>query len=111
MWWKIIIIVILGLTVIIAVALVNGSHRWQSATKTMNAKLEEVWLPIEPRRYDSIFTGLGVEYSLSSLFTILHTFDLERPRKMGKMGRVIKVSFQCLNLHFFSKRVMGLLPL
>ena len=53
MWWKITILVILGLTVMIAVALVYGSHRWQSATKTMHAKMEAARLPIEPRRYDS----------------------------------------------------------
>lgn len=53
MWWKITILVILGLTAIIAVALIYGSHRWQSATKTMHANLEAARLPIEPTRYDS----------------------------------------------------------
>lgn len=48
MWWKIILFVILGLTVIIAAVLAYGSRRWQSATKTMYAKLEAARLSIEP---------------------------------------------------------------
>lgn len=50
--WKIILLIILGLTVIIAIALVYGYIRWQSATKEMHARLEAARLPIEPRTYD-----------------------------------------------------------
>lgn len=53
MWWKIILFVILGLTVIIVIAIAYGSRRWQSATKRMHAKLEEARLPIELTKYDS----------------------------------------------------------
>lgn len=52
MWWKIILFVILGLTAIIAVALIYGSSRWRSATKEMHVKLEEARLPIKTMRYD-----------------------------------------------------------
>jgi hypothetical protein len=52
MWWKIILFVILGLTVIIAVALLYGSNRWQSVTKEMSAKLEGARLPMETKKYD-----------------------------------------------------------
>ena len=44
--------VILGLTVIITVALVYGSIRWQSGTKEIHTKLEAARLPIEPKTYD-----------------------------------------------------------
>ena len=53
MWWKIIIFVILGLAVIIAAAIAYGTRRWESATKTMHAKLEAARLSIKPKRYDS----------------------------------------------------------
>jgi hypothetical protein len=52
MWWKILLYVILGLAAIIAVVLVYGSRRWQSATKEIHAKLEEAHLPIKTTRYD-----------------------------------------------------------
>lgn len=51
MEWKIILFVILGLTAIIAVALVYGSNRWQSATNEMHAKLEAARLPIGAKKY------------------------------------------------------------
>ncbi len=44
---------ILFVAAIIAVALVYGSLRWQSVTKTMHAKLEAAQFPIESTRYDS----------------------------------------------------------
>jgi hypothetical protein len=53
MWWKMILLVILGLMVIITVALVYGSSRWQSSTKEMHTKLEAERIPIAPRTYDS----------------------------------------------------------
>ena len=52
-WWNMIPIAILGLMVVIAVALVYGSHRWQSATAAMHVALEAARLPIEPRHYDA----------------------------------------------------------
>ena len=52
MWWKILLLVILGLAVIIAVALVYGSIRWQASTKEMHTNLAASRLPIEPRTYD-----------------------------------------------------------
>lgn len=53
MWWKIILFVILGLTVIIAAALVYGSNRWQRTTKEMHAKLEASSLPIGAKKYSA----------------------------------------------------------
>jgi uncharacterized membrane protein YidH (DUF202 family) len=53
MWWKIILFIILGLTVIIAGALVYGISRWQSATEAMHNKLEAERIPIEPKTYDA----------------------------------------------------------
>src|ERR1700674_3490077 len=46
-----ILIVILGLMVVITVALIYGSRRWESATKEMHAKLEAARLPIGTRTY------------------------------------------------------------
>lgn len=48
-----ILLIILGLVVIIAIALVYGSNRWQSATKEMHAKLEAARLPIGAKTYSS----------------------------------------------------------
>jgi len=46
-----ILIVILGLTIIITVALIYGSRRWESATKEMHAKLEAARRPIGRKTY------------------------------------------------------------
>ena len=46
-----ILIVTLGLTVLITVALIYGSRRWESATKEMHAKLEAARLPIGRKTY------------------------------------------------------------
>lgn len=46
-----ILLVTLGLTVIITVALIYGSRRWESATKGMHAKLEAARLPISVKTY------------------------------------------------------------
>src|ERR1700730_8243592 len=46
-----ILIVILGLTVVITVALIYGSRRWESATKEMHAELEAARLPIGTKTY------------------------------------------------------------
>jgi len=51
--WKIILLIILGLTVIIAIALVYGISRWQAATKEMHAKLEAARLPIKRKTHDA----------------------------------------------------------
>lgn len=49
--WKRIVVIILGLMVIIATALVYGSRRWQSATNDMHARLEAARRPVEPKLY------------------------------------------------------------
>jgi uncharacterized protein DUF6544 len=46
-----ILIVTLGLTVLITVALIYGSGRWESATKEMHAKLEAARLPVGRKVY------------------------------------------------------------
>jgi hypothetical protein len=51
MWWKIILFIILGLTVIIVAALVYGANRWQCATKEMHANLKAARLPIGAKKY------------------------------------------------------------
>lgn len=48
-----ILFVILALTAIIAVALVYGSIRWQSATKEMHTRIDASRLLIGPKRYSS----------------------------------------------------------
>lgn len=53
MWWKIILLVIVGLTVIIIVALVYGFIRWQNGTKVMHNNLNAARIPIAPKAYDS----------------------------------------------------------
>jgi len=49
--WKIILLIILGVMVIIVIALVYGSHRWQSATKEIHAKLGAARFPIGAKIY------------------------------------------------------------
>jgi hypothetical protein len=46
-----ILIVTLGLTLIIIVALIYGSRRWESATREMHAKLEAARRPIGRKTY------------------------------------------------------------
>jgi hypothetical protein len=59
MWWKMIPTVIVGLAVIIAIALIYGSRRWESETKDMHARLEAARLPIARKTYSSSeLTGL-----------------------------------------------------
>lgn len=53
MWWKMIVIVTLGLMVIITVALRYGSRRWESATKEMHTELEAARLPIGTMTYST----------------------------------------------------------
>ncbi len=45
--------IILGLTLIIAIALAYGTIRWQSATREMRGKLEAARLPAGPKTYNS----------------------------------------------------------
>jgi len=52
-WWKMIVIVTLGLMVIITVALRYGSRRWESATKEMHTELEAARLPIGTMTYST----------------------------------------------------------
>ncbi len=52
MWWKIVLLVIVGLAVII-IALVYGSIRWQAGTKEMHNNLDAARLLIAPKTYDS----------------------------------------------------------
>jgi hypothetical protein len=53
MWWNRLLVVVLGLMVIVAIALVYGFHRWPAATNELHAKLEAAHLPISPTTYDS----------------------------------------------------------
>src|ERR1700682_1590875 len=46
-----ILIVTMGLTVIVTVALIYGSRRWESATKEMHAKMEAARLPVGRKAY------------------------------------------------------------
>src|SRR6202158_1757817 len=46
-------VVILALTVIVALALICGSRRWESATKEMHAKLEAARLPVGRKTYST----------------------------------------------------------
>jgi hypothetical protein len=56
-----ILIVTLGLTVIITVALIYGSRRWESTTKEMHAKLEAARLPVGRKAYSLVeLIGLPV---------------------------------------------------
>lgn len=58
--WKVVILIIIGLViVVIAVAIVYGSVRWQSATQKMHRKLEAARLPITAKTYNAQeLTGL-----------------------------------------------------
>lgn len=58
--WKVIMLIIIGLVVVvIAVALVYGSVRWQSATQKMHRKLEAARLPVAVKTYNAQdLTGL-----------------------------------------------------
>lgn len=49
--WKSILLILLGLTIVIAIALIVGSIRWQSATKAMHADLEANRLPYAAKIY------------------------------------------------------------
>lgn len=53
MWRRMTLLVVLGLTAIIAIALAYGSSRWQSLTREMHVSLESARLLIVPREYDS----------------------------------------------------------
>lgn len=52
MWWKIALIVIVGLATVFAVASLYGANRWQPDTGKLHAKLEAAQLPIAPKSYD-----------------------------------------------------------
>lgn len=51
--WKTVLLILLGLAVILAGALLYGSRRWQSATKAMHERLEAARLPIDPKTYSA----------------------------------------------------------
>ena len=51
MWWKMILMIIVVLTVVITLALIYGSRRWDSATRKMHAMLESTRRPSERRTY------------------------------------------------------------
>lgn len=53
MGWTILLFVVLGSTILIAVALRYGSSRWQAATADMHTRLEAARSPIRPAVYDS----------------------------------------------------------
>ena len=54
MWWKIILLVIVGLAVIIIVAHVYGSIRWQTGTKELHTKMQAVRLHTGIKTYDPL---------------------------------------------------------
>lgn len=49
--WKTIALILLGLVVILAGAILYGARRWQSATRVMHERLEAARLPIESTTY------------------------------------------------------------
>jgi hypothetical protein len=51
MWWKMILMIIVVLTVVITLALIYVSRRWDSATRKMHAILESARRPSERRTY------------------------------------------------------------
>jgi hypothetical protein len=51
MWWKMILMIIVVLTVVITLALIYVSRRWDSATRKMHAILESTRRPSERRTY------------------------------------------------------------
>lgn len=52
MWWKITLIVIVGLAAVIAAAILYGANRWQSEARELHARMEAARLPIAPKAYD-----------------------------------------------------------
>lgn len=52
MWWQIILSVIVGLVVVIIVALVYGSIRWQASTKELHKKMQAARLQTDIKTYD-----------------------------------------------------------
>lgn len=57
--WKMILLIVLGLTVVLAIALAYGHSRWQSATREMHARLEAARLPIAVKTYSpAVLVGL-----------------------------------------------------
>jgi hypothetical protein len=52
MWLKAILLIVLGLAVAIAVAVLYGTYRWQTGTKELRAKLQAARSPITPATYD-----------------------------------------------------------
>lgn len=50
-WWNMVLAMILGLTVVITVALLYGSRRWESATNQMHADMEAARRPVGTKRY------------------------------------------------------------
>ena len=50
-WWKMIPMVILALTVIVTVVLIYGSRRWESGTKEMHARLEAACLLVGTKAF------------------------------------------------------------
>lgn len=52
MWWKVTLVVVVGLAVIAAALLRYGAWRWQNATDALQARLEAGRSPLVPESYD-----------------------------------------------------------
>jgi len=53
MWWKIIVLVVIGLSSVIAAAIVYGRRRREASARTMLLRMESARIPIGPARYSS----------------------------------------------------------
>ena len=52
MWWKIALLVVVGLAVVTAAAIVYGSSRWESSTRELHGRLAAAQVPMAPATYD-----------------------------------------------------------
>ncbi len=52
MWWKVIAIVLAVLVFAVMMAILYATHRWQSDTRKLHARMEAVGVPITPTSFD-----------------------------------------------------------
>ncbi len=53
MWWKTIVVVIVVLAIVIAVAVLCGTSRWKSDTRSLHERIEATRVSITPGSYDT----------------------------------------------------------
>lgn len=53
MWWKVILLIVFGLAVAMAVAVLYGKYRWETGTRALRGRIEAARVAIEPRVFDS----------------------------------------------------------